>query len=157
MKLNERIKEALLSKFKKKDGSINIMAASKSIGVSRQAIMYWLDGETVELAPKNIKKLEAATDYKTEWIAYERGNKTWKKQVAHLDEEYVNTITNKTDASTKLIEIINAADKAMNDSKCEFTIDERIDYYLEALSFAGRKDFSPDFIRQYVKELLKQK
>ena len=160
MKLNERIKEALLSKFKKKNGSINIMAASKSIGVSRQAIMYWLNSETVELAPKNLKKLESATGYKTEWIAYERGNKYWKKQVAHLDAEYelnVNTVTIKTNASTKLIEIINAADKAMNDSKCEFTVDERIDYYLEALSFAGRKDFSPDFIRQYVKELLKEK
>ena len=121
---------------------------------------HWTNWKKRGIPAQRKEEIADLFDAKLDWLKTGREDKYWKKQVGYLDVEYsldVNPVTTKTDASEKLIEIINEADKAMNDSKCEFTVDERIDYYLEALTFAGRKDFSPDFIRQYVKELLKQK
>ncbi len=75
MELKGRINEALLSKFAKSDGSVNVSAASKEIGVSRQAIMGWLSGKATEIKDKNLRTLEMVTGYSREWITIEKGGK----------------------------------------------------------------------------------
>ena len=126
--------------------------------ITRERINYW----PYQQSP-SIRRANAVADFFNftfDWMMKGRGHKYWTDQAFNTEGQpvlNVTPITDNTKASSKIIEIISSADKAMNDSRCEFTDDERLDYYLEALEFAGRKEFSPDFIRQYVKEIIKEK
>ena len=132
------------------DADITMPKFQKMMHIGSQ---HWTNWRNRGIPAKRKEEIADLFNAKLDWLKSGRGEKYWIEQTGNFTIESSLNVT----ASSKLIEIINAADKAMNDSKCEFTVDERINYYLEALSFAGRKDFSPDFIRQYVKELLKQK
>ena len=146
MDIKDRLKQVI------KSSPLSQTEIAVKLKITPQAVQQWCDGSTT---PKGTRLVALADllDVKLDWLQTGRGATYWVEQTGNFTAESSLNVT----ASSKLIEIINAADKAMNDSKCEFTTDERINYYLEALSFAGRKDFSSDFIRQYVKELLKQK
>ena len=127
MNLQDRINECLLEKKAKK---VDLARATKS---PRATISDWTSGKTKKLSGEKLLLAAEFFNVKPKWLEDGSGEKYWKKQVGYLGLEYelnVNTVTSETNASQKLIEIIDAADKAMNDSKCEFTVDERIDYYL---------------------------
>ena len=147
MDWTNRVKAELKAKNLRQDDLIPIMKVK-----TRGAVGHYLNKRR-EPTGEQLSAVANFFNFKLDWLMSGRGEKYWVEQTGSFTAESSLNVN----SSTKLIEIINAADKAMNDSKCEFTVDERIDYYLEALSFAGRKDFSSDFIRQYVKELLKQK
>lgn len=68
MNMSDRIKIALSSKFMKKNGSINIMAAANAIGVSRQAVMGWINNDVSEIKDSNLRSIERVTGYSKEWI-----------------------------------------------------------------------------------------
>jgi len=70
MNLQEKITSAILSKFKKKDGTINYSAAAKELDVSRQAVMGWAKGSVNanEIKIENLIKIADVTEKPVEWF-----------------------------------------------------------------------------------------
>lgn len=68
MNMSARIKTALLSKFIHQDGKVNYSSAAKAIGVTRQAIMHWVNHSPNEIKVSNIVKLSEVTGYSQNWL-----------------------------------------------------------------------------------------
>ena len=123
MNLKDKIKTSLLDVFRKQDGTINYSSASKSIGVSRQAIMGWCNGtvNVYEIKLENLLKTAKATKRPIEWFLNQEENETKEPQGQYLSKK----IQNKYEKQ-ELIDKLNTLLK--NESITDETLKEIVGY-----------------------------
>lgn len=112
--------------------------------ITKATVSAWRTGQTKTIKGDNAIYLADFFGTNIAWVQNGTGPKLPPKHTGD-------------DEKLKLIEIIEAADRAMRDSGREFTESERLDNYFAALEFAGRQYFPTNFVSQYVEELLKSK
>lgn len=126
----------------------------KKVGVGKSSVSQWESGLTKSLAGGNLLRLAEALDVKPTWLETGKGEKYWKEATGYLDGYYN---IEKSVSRAKLDEILDTADRAMDDTGKRFNETERIDLYFEAIEFALRRDFSPQFVKQYMEQLVKER
>lgn len=139
MSLENRIEELL------KESGKSVSELADYCKISRSAVYKWLSGGVKKMEPEIAELVGRFFIVNPDWVRTGEGSK-------HLYDK-----SSGDDEKIKLIEIIEAADRAMRDSGREFTKSERLENYFAALEFAGRQYFPEDFVEQYVEQLLKSK
>ena len=99
------------------------------------------------------RRIEKAINKPHGWMD-QLHNDTEGSQSNKTGEDSADIYKSASPEARKLFEIIDAADRAMNDSGHHFTDEERIENYFAALDFAGRKHFSNELINQYLSEMM---
>ena len=137
--------------------------------ISRNAVSLWeTNDEERRTKPKydNLLTVVQMTGVPIEWLLSEKSDVSqvdevreigkWRKVTGGLNS-YVGHDVKKEQDRLKIDEILNDADRAIKDSGKEFTVNARVELYIEALKFSGTRDFPPEFVAQYLAQLLKEK
>ena len=75
MTKSERISQALLAKYRKKDGTINYSAASRDTGISRQNLMNWSKGYVNDIQDEFLMTLAEKTGHEPRWLSVGTGQR----------------------------------------------------------------------------------
>lgn len=146
--IGERIKEA------RKEKGLRPVELAKKIGVTRAAVGAWESGKTKRILGENLLKIATALDVKPDWLETGKGEKHWQEVTGYLDS-YQNFRKNIT--REKLDGILDTVDRALNDTGKKFTEKERIDFYLDGINFALSREFPPQFVQQYMIQIIKER
>ncbi len=94
MTLKERLEKALKSVpgFSHKSGKINRQVVAAAISeteqVTRQAVKYWLSGETISLDLKYVVAICKLTHVTLDWLVLEKGEMFLKENINDLNNPY---------------------------------------------------------------------
>jgi transcriptional regulator with XRE-family HTH domain len=123
-------------------------------GVGKSSVSQWETGLTKTIEGLNLLAICKALRVNEEWLLTGEGEK-YRRSSKHYSSGDAEKQPQKSEEAIKLFDIIDAADRAMNDSGLTFTDEERLENYFACLDFAGRKHFSSELVNQYLSEMMK--
>ena len=147
--IGSRIKET------RKEKKWNQEQLAKKMSIGRSSISQWETGITKEMLGENLINLASALGVKPDWLRTGKGEKHWKEVSGSMDSYHGSVF--KPPERKKLDEILDAADKAIQDTGKVFTKEERLELYLDGIRFALNREFPSEFVEQYMQEIIKEK
>lgn len=138
--------ERLKAARKQKGWSQDILAKRSGVG---QASISKIERGDQDASIYDIE-LAYALDVQPIWLKH--------GEAIHAPEWLLNpgaATTTDNKPRTRIELILDAAEDAMYDSGLQFSDKEKLEYYIEAIEFAGSKQFSPKLITNYLLETIR--
>lgn len=117
MELKDRVKEALLARFKHQNGELNYSEASRALKTSRQTIMNWVTGSAKEIKDKNLRAIERETGYSKDWVSVEQGSRFVDENAIREPQPHYRPPTIDSRKLEKQLRILSKALKSAKEGK----------------------------------------